>query len=305
MDHITTIIVHFNTDVETKACLLSLNKLNDSDNFKHQIIVIDNGSKEKFTIPSSLKKMNIKLVRSEKNLGFTGGNNLGISEAVKEFNTDYIFLLNSDTEIEANCLNVLYKAINEDEDTGIVCPKIYFAPSYEYHLKNYLRSEIGKIIWYAGGAIDWNNLVCFHPGVDEVDRGQFDQLHKTEFATGCAMLIKRELIEEVGILDKKYYLYLEDADYSLRTRKAGYNIIFSPKAIVWHKNAGSSDGVGSIIQQYYQTRNKYLFFNKYGKFKVKLTIIRVLIQVLITGNEIEKKATFDYLLHKFGKRTIL
>ena len=119
------------------------------------------------------------------------------------------------------------------------------------------------------------------------------------------MLIKREMIEEVGILDKKYFLYLEDVDYSVRVKKKGYKIVFSPNSIVYHKNAGSSNGAGSATHLYYQTRNRLLFFFKYSNWRHKLTALRFALERLLNGSLIERQAIRDYFLGRFGKQPVL
>jgi hypothetical protein len=308
-DLISIIIVNYNTEQETEECLTSLQNL-QTDGFCYNLIVVDNGSKQDFTLPKNLQASqssaeNVEVIRTEANLGFTGGNNLGISHAVKNYNPEYFLLLNSDTVVKADFLIHLYHSLANNERAGLASSKIYFAPGYEFHQASYNQEQQGEVLWYAGGSIDWQNLLAFHRGVDEVDRGHFQQQTQPDFATGCSLLIKREVIEEVGILDKKYFLYVEDVDYSLRVQRQGYQVLFCPQSIVWHKNAGSSQGVGSKIHQYYQTRNRLLFFFKYGRLKTKLTALRLMLRLLIQGNRCQQKAVRDYLLGRFGKQPIV
>ncbi|MBD3250096.1 MAG: glycosyltransferase [Candidatus Pacebacteria bacterium] len=313
---IAVIIVNYNTQQLTRDCLSSLFKI-QADSFEYQTIVVDNGSLDNFSIPKKWGKKPVEVIRTEANLGFTGGNNLGISHAVKEYNPDYFLLLNSDTEVRPDFLEKLYQFINQDEETGIVSSKIYFYPGKEYHRDSYQSNQQGQVLWYAGGVIDWSNLVGFHRGVDEVDRGQFDpfgqlealdpnfSFDETDFATGCSMLVRREVVEKVGILDKKYFLYLEDVDLCMRAKQDGFSVKFCPESIVWHINAGSSQGAGSELQQYYLTRNKLLFFFKYGTFRVRLTTFRLMVNKLLRGTRLERKAVKDYLLGNFGKQPII
>jgi hypothetical protein len=299
---IAIIVVNYNTQQETLECLQSLQKISH-DNFEYRIIVVDNGSQQELRIPAKLKTDKVELIRTEANIGFTGGNNLGISHAVKQDNPDYFLLLNSDTTVDPDFLDELYLCIQGD-DRGLAASKIYFEKGYEFH-DDYKKSELGKVVWYGGGVIDWNNLMAFHMCVDEVDRGQCQHRTESDFATGCSMLIKREVIEEVGILDKKYFLYLEDVDYSLRVKKKGYKIVFCPDSVVYHKNAGSSDGAGSAIHLYYQTRNRLLLFFKYSDWRHKLTTLRFAVQRLLNGSPIERQAIRDYFLGRFGKQPVL
>ncbi|OGJ37794.1 MAG: hypothetical protein A2383_01760 [Candidatus Pacebacteria bacterium RIFOXYB1_FULL_39_46] len=305
MEHVTTIIVNYNTPRETDLAIRSAIKAT-ADGFRHQVLVVDNGSKVPLKLAKDLKKAPVELIRSEANLGFTGGNNLGISHAVKNYQSDYFFLLNSDAEVEKQGVQALYDTLRNDPKIGIAVSKIYFTPGLEFHRKSYKKSERGKVLWYAGGSIDWKNLVAFHRGVDEVDRGQFDQQTSCDFATGCAIMIKRVVTEHVGILDKRFFGYYEDMDYSLRVKKGGYKLSFVPQSIVWHMNGGSTaGGVGSKFQQYYQTRNRLLVFVKHGTWGNWLTAIRFIFNTLFNGTDAERKGVFDFLFFRFGKQPIL
>lgn len=226
MDHISIIIVHYNTPQETKDCLKSLQDIK-TQGFEHSVIVVDNGSKKPLKLSQSYLGKNTEIIRSESNLGFTGGNNLGMSYAIKNYQSDYLLMLNSDTVVDSDFLQVLYETLKNDSKAGIVAPMIYFYKGAEFFPKSYRRDQKGKVIWYAGGSIDWLNITAFHRGVDELDRGQFDQQKTSDFATGCTLLVKREVIERAGILDKKFFLYFEDVDFCLRAKKAGFSILFA------------------------------------------------------------------------------
>jgi GT2 family glycosyltransferase len=304
MHHISIIIVHYNTPKDTKECVESLLKI-ETKNFDYNIIVVDNASKDLYSIPKSFPQHKIELIRSEANLGFTGGNNLGISHATRKYNSDYYLLINSDTYVEPNFLLKLYQKMLANPQAGMASPKIYFAKNYEFHKKSYPRHQKGKILWYAGGSIDWLNILAFHRGIDELDRGHFDSQKTSDFATGCCVLVKRDIIERVGIFDKKYFLYFEDVDWSIRAIKKGFEILFVAQSVIWHKNAGSSDGSGSNIHIYYQNRNRYLFALKSASTRAKITIFKLLLRKLFKGNIVEKQAAFDFILGRFGKQTII
>jgi GT2 family glycosyltransferase len=117
--------------------------------------------------------------------------------------------------------------------------------------------------------IDYANFDAFHIGVDEVDRGQFEEERQVEFVTGCCMLIRREALQQLGMFDVRYFLYLEDVDLSVRFRRGGYELWFCPGSKIWHVNAGSSGGAGSALHVYYQTRNRLFFFFKYAALRHK------------------------------------
>lgn len=303
MDKIAVIIVHYNTDLDTKACLESLSSV-VTDNFEFRTIVVDNASKEHFVLPKKHQSQ-VDLIRSDTNLGFTGGNNLGFRYAIKNYNPDYFLLLNSDTFIQKDFLVKLYHCLKNNPQVGLVSPKMYFAPGCEFHRQSYSKAEIGKVIWFAGGVIDWRNLQTFHLGVDEVDRGQFDHLTTFDYASGCCMLIRREALAAAGIFDDNFFLYYEDADLSLRLKENGWQLAFCPESIIWHKNGGSSQGAGSPLQNYYLSRNRLLFFLRHGSWSVKFRALRLAKRFYFHGDKIEKKAARNFFSRRFGKEVII
>ena len=302
------VIINYNGAADTKFCLNSLGQAN-LQNLEVFIEIIDNGStltnyhllQESIKELTSKSKKNLKIhvERSEDNLGFTGGNNLGIRNLLSK-NVEYILFLNNDTFIEKNMLKVLVNVLKQSQTIGIVSPKIYFAPGYEYHEARYHEKDLGKVIWYAGGLIDWRNVYFSHRGVDEVDRGQYDLAGTTDFITGCAMMIKTEVLAKTGIFDERYFLYLEDADLSMRVKTAGSVLFFEPKALMWHKNASSSDKPGSPLHVYYQTRNRLLFGFTYATFRTRVALFRESLRML--GDDLRKQAVLDYYFGKLGKK---
>lgn len=302
MDTIVIIIVHYNSDTDTRECLDSLLPISPKE-YDLKVLVIDNASKEPFTLPKKFPDTRFEVVRSEANLGFTGGNNLGIWYARENYDPDYVCLLNNDTLVEPTCINHLYTHLEDHPEVGMVCPKIYFAKGSEFH-DSYSAQETGHVLWYAGGVIDWQNLDAFHRGVDEVDRGQFDVTQETDFATGCCVMLPLSVIDRVGTLDKRYFLYLEDVDWSVRVAAAGYRVEYLPTTWIWHKNAGSS-GSGSALHQYYQTRNRLLFALKHGSLRIKVLALKLAIRFGLFGNSYQRRAVLDLGLQRFGKQPII
>jgi len=302
--HISIVLVNYNSDKYTVACLDSLAKIKTTG-FKHSIVVVDNASKIPLKLPKRHQVGSIKLIRSESNLGFTGGNNMGIHYSIENFNSEFVVLLNNDTTVDKNFLFELVSYAESHPKVGVTASKIYFSKGREFHLKSYSKDQLGKIIWFAGGSIDWKNLLAFHRGVDEVDRGQFDNNSNFDFATGCSMMIKREVLEKVGTLDKRYFLYMEDVDYSVRVKRAGYDLSLVPTSIIWHENAGSTGGSGSHLQQYYQARNTLLFVISHGGYKKAKVFLKLLLQFLFNGSKWTRLAVLHFLTLKFGKQEIV
>lgn len=308
MKKISIIILNWNGKKDTIGCLRTVSQLSIIS-CQLSVVVVDNGSTDNsvesikyyvLSIKNGDKK--IKIIENKENLGFAEGNNVGIRYAL-ENGADYIFLLNNDTLVDKNLIEEVLKIMERDKEIGIVGPKIYFAPGCEYHQSRYKEEERGKVIWYAGGIIDWQNVLASHRGLDEVDQGQCDKTQETDFVSGCAMMVKKEVFEKVGFFDKNYFLYWEDIDFCQRVKKAGFKIVYAPEAILWHKNASSSEKPGSEFHQYYQTRNRLLFGMNYGKLRTKFALYRESLRFLMTGT-IKKQAVLDFYLGRLGKGEI-
>ncbi len=298
MPKVFVTILNYNGNRDTHNCLNSLEELNIAD-FELNVVVVDNASREKFSEDKKYQKFNLKIIRSEENLGFSGGQNLGIKFALDN-GADYVVILNNDVILDKNLIIELLKTFDE-KDCGIVSPKIYFARGHEFHKDRYQQDELGKVIWYAGGKIDWQNLIASHVGVDEVDKGQYEKVEGIDFASGCCEMIKREVFEKVGFFDERYFLYYEDNDLSQRVKKLGFKVFYQPKSILWHLNAGSAGGSGSSLQDYYITRNRLIFGFSYATLRTKFALIRESLRNIISGRAWQKKGAMDFYLRRFGE----
>jgi len=296
MKKICIVTINYNSEEATCKLLESLKNINIS-NFTLEIIVVDNGSEKLFETDNDAS-----VLRVDTNTGFTGGSNIGIKDALKK-GADFILLINNDTTVHPNLITNLQKALESNEKTGLVSPKIYFSKGQEFHKSRYKQNDLGKVLWFAGGFMDWKNSKSVHVGMDDIDIGQYDKTKNIDFATGCCMLIKREIFEKVGFFDEKYFLYYEDADLSQRILKAGYEIDYIPTAIVYHDNAKSTGGSGSSLHDYFLTRNQMIFGMKYAPFKTKIALVRQSLKLLTNGRKYQKKGIEDYLLRRFGKGT--
>lgn len=291
------IILHYLKKDLTAQCLESVKKLRTPD-CELQTIVVNNNPKENLK-DLEKKFRSFHFIKTDRNLGYSGGNNFGIKKALKS-GADFVFLLNNDTTLEKDCLLQLIRVASLIDQSGIFGPKIYFTPGYEFHQDHYSPLEQGKVIWYAGGKTDWKNVLMAHRGVDQVDKGKFNKIQKTDFATGCAMLIKKEVFEAVGLLDDDYFLYLEDSDFCQRAQRAGFQILYIPEAKVWHANAGSSE-VGGTLHDYYFTRNRMLFGMKYAPPRAKAALIKESFRLLRNGREWQRRGIKDFYMRRFGK----
>lgn len=315
MTKLAVIILNWNQPELTVQCLNSVLAAKRGERINLEVILVDNFSQpevveklkqriDQVRFQKRNRKVSFVLIENKENLGFAEGNNQGIRQALKN-NADYLFILNNDTEIEQNCLTELIKTAEKNPKAGVVAPKIYYAPGFEFHQDRYQKKDLGRVIWYAGGTIDWINVLGRHIGVDEVDQGQHDQEKEPSFATGCAFLAKKEVFKKIDFFDKRFFLYLEDLDFSLRTTKAGFKILFNPRALVYHKNAASSGGSGSKLQNYYLTRNRLLFGFKHGNWRIKIFLLIDLLRIMFGKDQTRKTAVCDFLIGNLGGKKLI
>jgi GT2 family glycosyltransferase len=188
---------------------------------------------------------NTKVLRSEINLGFTGGNNWGMRQA----KGDYVFVVNNDTIVTPELLTVLLEPFFADPSIGVTCPKIRF----HHH---------PSIIQYAGfNPIDLYTGRTTAVGTKEEDRGQHDISGYTHGAHGCAMMVKKEVIDKVGMFPEKFFIYYEEWDWSARIIKAGFKIYYQAQGLIFHKESITM-GKQSAIKVYYHTRNRILYMRR-------------------------------------------
>ena len=303
---VSIVILNWNRKKDTLDCLESLGKT--IVDFKLETIVVDNASTDgssteirKFLKKMSFKRNNFRseILKNKDNLGFCEGNNLGIRHALNH-GADYILLPNNDTLVDESTFGDLLRVALSRPKAGLLSPKIYFAPGYEFKKDIYKSSDMGRVIWYAGGNIDWDNVYGTNHGVDEVDKGQFERVRETDFATGACMLIKRELLEKVGTLDEKYFMYFEDSDLSHRARNAGYEVLYAPPARIWHKVSQSSK-IGGDLNDYFIIRNRLLFGMRYAPVRTRLALYRESLRLFWKGRPWQKKGVLDFYLGKFGR----
>lgn len=298
MKHVSIVIVNWNGKDDTIVCLSSIRTLKKTG-VVLDTIVVDNGSTNDSIQAIKAAHPWVRIISLFSNVGFTGGSNVGIRDALKH-KADYVWLLNNDTIVDKDALSLVNAF--DDESVGVAGSKIYFQKDHEYHKTRYTQTEKGRVLWYAGGLMDWENMYASHKGVDEVDNGQYDRALDTSFVTGCSCMISRKLIDTIGMLDEKYYLYLEDLDYSLRATKANFRLLYYPSSIVWHVNAGSSGGPGNTLHEYYMTRNRLLIGMRFGSVRTKIALAREAVRFLFSGSSIKKYAVVDALRGRWGKR---
>lgn len=216
-----------------------------------QIIVVDNGSTDGSTEMLRKDYPNVRCIKNDVNLGFAAGNNQGIQLAL-ENGDDYVLILNNDTLLDPDCLFRLVGRAQSDSQIGAVSPKIYFA-------------EPADRLWFGGGTFNYWTGRNGHVGYKKSDNGAWNSAREVEFISGCALLVSRNALRNVGGFDELLFAYSEDVDWSLRARKAGFKLFYEPGALVWHRESFSTlRNKWQAIQLYYCTRNPMVVMWKHG-----------------------------------------
>ncbi len=248
LPHVTIVILNWNREADTLECLESLARISYPS---FSVIVVDNGSTD--GSPDAIEKWSrdnlaVTLIRNAENRGFVRGSNQGMHHALSK-DADYVFLLNNDTVVEPDVLTLLVATAERSDDTGMAGPKIY-----KYGEERVFDSAGTRTIsWLAQG---------FLLGHGEEDRGQFDSSTEMPYITGTALLVKRAVLEQAGLMDEDYFCYFDDFDWALKVREAGYRLLLEPKAVVHHKGSRTA-GFNSPFYMHHMMRSRILFARKH------------------------------------------
>ena len=241
---ISIITVNFNQPEATIELLKSIDL--HYLNADLEVILVDNGSQENYENNFKLVKKDIKYIRSEQNLGFAGGNNLGIAQASGK----YLFLVNNDTEFTSGLVETLVQTLETNAKVGMISPKI-----------NYFDDQ--SIIQYAGFT-DMNYYTCRNEciGQFETDNGQYNNIvAKTGYAHGAAMMITRRALQKAGVMAENFFLYYEEMDWCEMIMEVGFEIWVNTNALIYHKES-LSVGKNSALKEYFMNRNRILFIRR-------------------------------------------
>lgn len=230
------ILLNYNGKDFIQKCLASVFKL-DYPNF--EVVVTDNNSTDGSFEAAKINFSKAHFIKNETNLGFSAGNNIGIRFALERM-ADYILLLNQDTEAEKDFLSKLIEVAEADEKIGLLSPIIF--------------NGNNKQIWFSGGKIKWLKMKTRH-----VATAVPKDFYETEIISGCAMLVKKAVFKEIGLLDEDFFLYYEDADFSLRAKKAGFKSIVVTGSWVYHFEKSE---LGKKNKTYWLVVSGLIFFRK-------------------------------------------
>jgi hypothetical protein len=225
-----------------------------------ETIVVDNGSTD--GSDSAIAERDVELIRTGENLGFAGGNNVGIRAAL-ERGADWVLLINNDAVAGEGIASALARAAEARPDAGLLACKIYLHDD----VLQYAGASFNALVGYSGRL----------EGYGQRDDGRWERLRDVGRADGAAMAVSRAAIERVGVLDEGLFAYVEDVEWSLRIRRAGLAVVFVPDAKVWHLGAGSTGGAASTTNLYYATRNTLVVAERHRPLPPGLSSLRRLV----------------------------
>jgi GT2 family glycosyltransferase len=226
MRTLTVVVLSWNGLSLTRDTLRSLEACQVPGDWRLRVLVVDNASSDGSPQMVRDEFPGVELLALPENRRFAGGNNEGLRRAL-DAGADAVMLLNNDVVADPKMIAKLLAALDEQPDAGAAAPLIYFAPPSDR-------------IWYGGGRCRPWLAHSSHRGLRERDRGQYRSIEDTGYLTGCCLLARAEAWRKVGLLDERYFIYAEDADWSLRARAAGFRLLFVPTARLWHRVSASS-----------------------------------------------------------------
>lgn len=291
------IILHLDSRAALLACLKSCRTIQYSN---YEIIIVENGSRVSLA-PDALRDcagLAPSVIRSPVNLGFAGGNNLGIRAALAQ-GADYVLLLSDDTEVAPEFLDVLVQAGEQDEQIGALGPAIYYYGE-------------PKRIWFAGARFDAQTCQVVASRSGELDEGGPTDPIESDWLTGCCVLMKRRALEKAGPLDERFFLYWEDTDWGLRLRAGGLRNVVVPSARIWHKISLSTGGTDSVLKAYHKTRSHLQFAQLHAPhalFALQWKLLRDMAWLLLKTSRSDRfrkarahwAAIKDYHQHSTGR----
>jgi len=260
---LAVVVLSWNGAALTRDALRSLAACRVPEGWQARTLVVDNGSSD--GSPDMVRKEfpDVELLSLRENRRFAGGNNAGIRRALDQ-GADAVMLLNNDVVADPGLIEKLLAALAEQPGAGAAAPLIYFGPPSDR-------------IWYAGGRCRPWLAHSSHRGIRERDRGRYRSIETTGYLTGCCLLATGEAWRDVGLLDERYFIYAEDADWCLRARAAGYQLLFVPTARLWHRVSASSGGATNPWKVYQRLRANLTLWGRNTRGLARLTWLPALL----------------------------
>jgi len=273
---VSIITVNFNQPKVTEELLATIPALKGLE-----IIVVDNGSEPDVSPQLQAKYPLVKFIRSEKNMGFAGGNNLGIIQA----GGDYLFLVNNDTEFTPGLVDKLVEVLDAHPEVGMISPKI----KYFYNQGMIQYAGYTPLNYYTGR----NSCV----GLREIDNGQYDHITApTAYCHGAAMMVRKTAIEKAGMMNENFFLYYEELDWGEHIKRAGYQAWVCTDALIYHKESVSV-GKNSRLKEYFMNRNRILFIRRNAPYFKKIIFYLYFVLMVVPRNMISymRAKNFNYI----------
>ncbi len=291
------IILHLDAIQCLVDCVRSVNKIT----YQNFNIIIAHNSPENEALQDALApifKHITKVINAKENIGFSRANNMGIKYAFQG-GAEYVLLLNDDTEVDPGFLTALIDVAVLRPDAGMLGSNICY---YDQPEK----------IWFAGAHFDRTTCNVTTTEFSQNYKYKDSDLVESDYVTGCALLVKREVVEKIGLLDERFFLYCEDVDWGLRCINAGFKNLIVTRSLIWHKVSTSSGGVNSLPRVYHKARSRLLMASIYtpqALYKLQLEGVRDIAWFLFKSsdkNRIKKAlacllAIIDYHLSKTGR----
>jgi GT2 family glycosyltransferase len=244
---VVVIVLTWNGREDTLRCLESLQAV-DYPNW--EMLVVDNGSEDGTVDAVRTAYPGVTVIETGRNLGYTGGNNVGVEAALNR-GAEFILILNNDTVVPSELLQAFVRAAGQYPDAGVFGAKIYF-------LHDPYRLWYGGASWSPRALLSFENL-----GGGVLDNGKdFEQVRDTPAVFGAAMFFRAAVVRTVGMLDDRFFLLYEEVDWCFRARRAGFRCLFVPEAKVWHRVSGAFGGSQSPLYEYFDVRNRLLWAEK-------------------------------------------
>ena len=249
---IFVVVLNFNGAATLPACLTSILQ-SDYPNF--EIVVVDNDSKDESFEQAKTNFSRLHFIKNSSNIGFSKGNNIGIRFALEKF-ADHVFVLNNDAILKKTTLSSLLDTADKYPNAGIISPLILTGDK--------------KNIWFAGGKIEWNKMRAIH-----LTKAVSKLPYSSEYLSGCALLIKKEVFKKIGLFDERFFLYYEDADFSLRAKKAGFDLLVDPMVRIAHHEQSKNNN----SKTYWLVLSGLIFFETHASLPIKLyTFVYILLR---------------------------
>lgn len=242
---VVVLVLNWNRCEDTLRCLESLRRLTYP---RFRVVLVDNGSTDGTLATVAMYFPEVERIANPQNLGFAAGCNVGLRYALAQ-GAEFIFIANNDTIVAPDLLDEVVAAA-EPADVGMVGPLIYYEAD-------------PKRIWSAGAKCNPLTLEMSGNLRGQIDKGNWPGVLEREYIVGCGLLLKRALLERVGLFDTRFFMYYEDLDLCLRARAAGFRILLAPRARMWHRVALSSGGPDTPAERYWAARSSVQFFRKH------------------------------------------